>query len=187
MLLSNLVLLIIFVQAIMLNYDQGKSIKISLITSLAMPSVATQGYLPKVFHTQKFSFHNNTQWARIFENQIKNIFKDLSYGKQAEVQPAETHLLYLYQFLFYGYVFVNTFILTDKNTSTFSYVLIKVQPHSDISTTGVFLPVVLLPVYPLQYQQRVYYRVTIPFTISEESLLQSNNPLYNIRREFLIE
>ena len=67
MLLSNLVLLIIFVQAIMLNYDKGKSIKISLITSLAMPSVATQGYLPKVFHTQNFSFHNNTQWARIFE------------------------------------------------------------------------------------------------------------------------
>ena len=39
---------------------------------------------------------------------------------------------------------VNIFILTDKNSSTFSYVLIKVQAHSDKSTTVVFLPVVLL-------------------------------------------
>ena len=55
-------------------------------------------------------------------------------GKQAEVQPAETHPFYLCQFVFYGCVFVNIFILTDKNTSAFSYVLIKVQPYSDIFT-----------------------------------------------------
>ena len=55
-------------------------------------------------------------------------------GKQAEVQPAETHPLYLCQFVFYGCFFVNIFILTDKNTSAFAYVLIKVQPHSDIFT-----------------------------------------------------
>ena len=55
-------------------------------------------------------------------------------GKQAEVQPAKTHLLYLCQFVFYGCGFVNIFILTDTNTLAFSYVLIKVQPHSDIFT-----------------------------------------------------
>ena len=55
-------------------------------------------------------------------------------GKQAEVQPAETNPLYLCQFVFHGCVFINISILTDKNTSTFSYVLIKVQPHSDIFT-----------------------------------------------------
>ena len=48
-------------------------------------------------------------------------------GKQAEVQPAEIHPLYLCQFVFYGCVFANILILTDKNTSAFSYVLIKVQ------------------------------------------------------------
>ena len=38
--------------------------------------------------------------------------KSLGYrdGKQAEVQPAETHPLYLRQFVFYGCVFVNKFI-----------------------------------------------------------------------------
>ena len=43
--------------------------------------------------------------------------------KQAEVQPAETQPLNLCQFVFYGCVFVNIFIL-----------LTKVQPHSDIFT-----------------------------------------------------
>ena len=55
-------------------------------------------------------------------------------GKPAEVQPAETHQLKLCQFVLYGCVFVNIFILTVKNTSTFFYVLIKVQPYSDIFT-----------------------------------------------------
>ena len=73
----------------------------------------------------------------IFYNHFFSLFLSifLSFnGKQAEVQPAETHPMYLCQFVFNGCVFVNIFILTDKNTSTFSYVLIKVQPHSDICT-----------------------------------------------------
>ena len=56
--------------------------------------------------------------------------------KQAEVQQAETHLLYLCQFVIYGCVFINKFLHTDKTLSAYSYVLIKVHPPTlNIFTT----------------------------------------------------
>ena len=54
---TNLVVLIIILQALMLNNNQEKCMKISLITSLAMLSAVTQGYLSKVFQTYKYSSH----------------------------------------------------------------------------------------------------------------------------------
>ena len=50
------------------------------------------------------------------------------YGKQAEVQPVETHPLSLCQFEFYGCVF--NFLFTNKNRYAFSYELIKEHPQS---------------------------------------------------------
>ena len=61
---------------------------------------------------------------------IYSFFSDVLHVKQAEVQPAETHPLYLCQFVFYGCVFVNIFILTGKYTSVFAYVLIKVELYN---------------------------------------------------------
>ena len=77
----------------------------------------------------------------------------VSIGKQAEVQPAETNPLFLCQFVIYGCVFVNIFILTDKNTSTFSYVLIKVQPHTDICTpTFLYALTIVHPQFYVHWQ-----------------------------------
>ena len=79
-------------------------------------------------------------------------------GKKAEVQPAETHPLYLCQFVFYGCVFVNIFIFTVKNTYTFSYVLIKVQPHSDIFTpTYLYALTIVHPQFYVHWQIFTFY------------------------------
>ena len=84
---------------------------------------------------------------------------DILVGKKAEVQQAETHPLYLCQFVLYGCVFVNIFILTDKNTSAFSYVLIKVQSHSDIFTPTYLYALTI--VHPQFYVHRQIYTLNL--------------------------
>ena len=53
------------------------------------------------------------------------IFGHMENVKQAEVQPAEIHPLYLCQFAIYGCVFIKNFLNTDKNTTAFSYVHLR--------------------------------------------------------------